>query len=175
VWAAYKADEVRIANHGLPKIRTDFVAYAAQEIQDKTAAEIGATLDFLNKQLLPRPDLPAKRVIISDCGQSWSACGGNAVQHEQKNRVLFAKLLNWQPPMIFYNESYSVDLKRQTGSRFRLIELKDIPGSLYKTLSELYSQQEDFVKKAKQRDGRSPSAASVAQFSENYLTQPSTQ
>ena len=172
VWAAYKADEPRVANFGLTKIKTDFVAYAAQEIQEKSVDEIGATLDYLNKQLTPRPDLPAKRVIISECGQAWTACGSNAAQHGQKNRAILAKFITWQPQMIFYNESYYAEAKRQTGAKFRLTELKDTPDSLYKTLSDLYSQQEAFAVKAKQRDGALPSAASIAKFSENYLTAP---
>jgi len=172
VWAAYKADEARVANAGLPKIKTDFVAYAAQEIQDKSAQEINATLDYLNQQLIPRPDLPVKRVFISECGAGWSACGGNVLIHEQKNRTILAKFINWQPPMIFYDEGYYAEAKRQPVVKFRFLELKGETQSLYQTLNGMYDQQTAYALKLKQHEGRLPTAAQIAQITENYLSAP---
>jgi hypothetical protein len=169
VWAAYKADEARVANAGLPKIKTDFVAYAAQEIQDKPAQEINATLDYLNQQLVPRPDLPVKRVFISECGVGWAACGGNAAAHEKRNRAVLAKFISWQPPVIFYDESYYAEAKRQSGLRFRLVELKGEAQSLYQTLNGMYGQQTAYALKLKQHEGHLPSAAQIAQITDNYL------
>jgi len=169
VWAAYKADEARVANAGLPKIKTDFVAYAAQEIQDKPAQEINATLDYLNQQLVPRPDLPAKRIFISECGVGWAACGGNAPAHEKRNRAVLAKFISWQPPVIFYDESYYAEAKRQSGLKFRLVELKGEAQSLYQTLNGMYGQQTAYALKLKQHEGHLPSAAQIAQITDNYL------
>lgn len=169
VWAAYKADEARVANAGLPKLKTDFVAYAAQEIQEKSAQEINATLDYLNQQLIPRPDLPAKRVFISECGAGWAACGGNVLSHEQRNRALLAKFISWQVPMIFYDESYYAEAKRQSGVKFRFLELKGETQSLYQTLNGMYDQQTAYALKLKQHEGHLPTAAQIAQITENYL------
>ncbi len=168
---AMKDGKKRLVNVVLPKVNVDFVSYSAYDVQLKTGEEIRATLDYINQQLAPKANLPAKRVFIGECGLSWTACGGDGKVHEQKNREIFTKFLSWRPAMVLYWQFYNNEMKDGQQVGFWLVDNKNKKTPLYETFRALYEQQEKLAKQIKLNARRLPTMEEVATFSENWLTQ----
>jgi len=135
------------------------------------AAEVTKTLDWLNGQLPPKANLPAKRVFIGECGLSWTACGSDGKIHEQKNREIFTKFLSWRPPLVLYWQVYNNEVVDGQQVGFWLVDNKNKKTPLYETMKELFVQQEEAAKEMRRRSNRLPAFEQIAEFSENWLAQ----
>jgi len=157
----------RMVDQVLPRVDVDLVSYSAYDSQQLPAAEVRATLDYINRQLRPKPGLPAKRVFIGECGLSWVACGSDPAEHDRRNREILAKLLSWRPAMVLYWQVYNNEVKdgRQLG--FWLIDDRRRPVPLHATLVSLYAQQA-----ARARSAGPPSAEESAALGERLLAPP---
>ncbi|PAW85653.1 MAG: hypothetical protein B9S29_01295 [Opitutia bacterium Tous-C2FEB] len=161
----------RMANLVVPKLNVDFVSYAAYDCQLLPAAEVTKTLDWLNAQLPPKANLPAKRVFIGECGLSWTACGGDGKVHEEKNREIFTKFLSWRPPLVLYWQVYNNEVVDGKQVGFWLVDNKNKKTPLYETMKELFVQQEEAAKEMRRRTNRLPTFEQMAEFSDNWLAQ----
>ncbi|GBL27447.1 hypothetical protein EMGBS8_13950 [Verrucomicrobiota bacterium] len=161
----------RMANLVVPKLNVDFLSYAAYDCQLLPAAEVTKTLDWLNGQLPPKANLPAKRVFIGECGLSWTACGSDGKIHEQKNREIFTKFLSWRPPLVLYWQVYNNEVVDGQQVGFWLVDNKNKKTPLYETMKELFVQQEEAAKEMRRRSNRLPAFEQIAEFSENWLAQ----
>ena len=154
----------RMVDQVLPRADVDLVSYSAYDSQQLPAAEVRATLDYINRQLRPKAGLPAKRVFIGECGLSWVACGSDPAAHERRNREILGKFLSWRPAMILYWQVYNNEVKdgRQLG--FWLIDDQRRPVPLHATLKGLLAAQEAHARGAR---GLGPDEAGA--FSEAWL------
>ncbi|TSA32919.1 MAG: hypothetical protein D4R66_05350 [Opitutales bacterium] len=168
---AMKDGKKRVVNVVLPKVNVDFVSYSAYDVQLKTGEEVRATLDYINQQLVPKANLPPKRVFIGECGLSWTACGGDGKVHEQKNREIFIKFLSWRPAMVLYWQFYNNEMKDNQQVGFWLVDNKNKKTPLFETFRGLYEQQEKLAKQIKLNARRLPTLEETATFTENWLTQ----
>lgn len=166
---AMKDGKKRMVNTVLPYVKVDFVSYSAYDVQNQPVEEIRATLDYINAQIPPKAGLPVKRVFIGECGLSWQACGGDGVVHEQKNRAILTKFLNWKPAMILFWQFYNNEVIEGQQVGFWLIDQKRNKTPLYDTFKGLYAAQEMAAQEMKARQRRLPAFDEIASFSEDWL------
>jgi len=165
---AVKQGRRRMADQALPRLDVDFVSYAAYDCQLLPAAEIHATLDYLSRQLKPKPSLPGRRVFIGECGVPLSACA-DAADHERRNREIFAKFLGWKPPLVLQWQLYDNEQKDGKYLGWSLIgpDRKAVP--LHDTLKGLLAAQEEAAKQYQGRYRRLPGVDDMAGFTEEWL------
>ena len=166
---AMKLGKKRVVNQVLPRTKPDFVSYSAYDMQLLPAEEIRATLDYVNRQLVPKPGLPPKRVFIGECGLSWSQCGGDGKVHERKNREIIVKLLSWRPPLVLYWQFYNNEVKDGRQAGFWLVDDRNNRTPLYDTFRDLYAAQEAAATESRGRLRRLPALEEMAVFSEEWL------
>lgn len=166
---AMKDGKKRMVNTVLPKVNVDFVSYSAYDVQMRSTEDIRATLDYINAQIPLKAGLPAKRVFIGECGLSWQACGGDGAVHEQKNREILAKFLNWRPAMVLFWQYYNNEVVDGKQVGFWLVDNKQNKTPLHATLTGLFVAQEAAAQEMKARQRRLPSFDEMAGFSESWL------
>lgn len=167
---AMKDGRQRMVNAVLPKLAVDFVSYSAYDCQLLPAAEVRATLDYVNAQLPPKAGLPAKRVFIGECGLSWKACGGDGAKHEQRNREILTKFLSWKPAMVLFWQYYNNEVVDGEQVGFWLVDHKNQKTPLHATLTSLFAAQEEASRELRYKTRRLPGFEEMAAFSENWLT-----
>lgn len=169
---AMKDGRRRMVNAVLPSLDVDFVSYSAYDCQLLPAAEVRATLDYVNAQIPPKAGLPSKRVFIGECGLSWQACDGDGAGHERRNREIIGKLLSWRPAMVLFWQYYNNEVVdgRQVG--FWLVDDRNQRTPLHGTMVALFTAQEAAAKDLRLRLRRLPNTDEIAAFSENWLAAP---
>lgn len=166
---AMKDGRKRMVNTVLPKVNVDFVSYSAYDCQLLPAAEVRATLDYVNAQLPAKAGLPLKRVFIGECGLSWKVCDADGVKHDLRNREILSKFLTWKPAMVLFWQYYNNEVVNGEQVGFWLVDQRNQKTPLHGTLTELFAAQEEAAKELRYRTRRLPNFEEMGTFSENWL------
>ncbi|MBA2650720.1 MAG: hypothetical protein H0U73_00410 [Tatlockia sp.] len=142
---ATRDKKLRMANAVLHQTNVDYVSYSAYDVQNQSQEVINSTLDYIQAQLKPKADITGKRVFIGEMGMQALAFNGDQKKHEQKNREIMLKFLQWKVPYILYWQIYNneIDNGKQVG--FWLIDKSDHKWPLWYTLYDLYNNQKNEV------------------------------
>jgi len=153
-----------VTNSVLPKVNPDYVSYSAYDATNpyKTEAKLNEklkeSLNFLESQLSPKPDLPeGKRVWIGEYGNP-SAKYGDASQNQRSIWTIKAGL-EWGSPYILYWEMYNNEIKPKTGEQvgYWLITDEGVKQPIWHTHNNFYKESQTFVKDYYQRNDEVPS------------------
>lgn len=164
VTEAMQTKKIFTVNGILPKVKTDFVAYTAAEIQENSASEIKKTLDYISFNISPKSNFNAPRIWISECGLSWETCDSDSQIHLQNNQKIIKKFIQSGVPYVFIKQLYA----GQTGN-YRLIDNKFKQSPLFISLKDFYSNQLKAAEELKQRSGRYPTLKEMADYSASLL------
>lgn len=153
-----------VANSVLPKVNPDYVSYSAYDATNpyKTEAKLNRklkeSLNFLESQLSPKPDLPeGKRMWIGEYGNP-SAKYDDASQNQRSIWTIKAGL-EWGSPYILYWEMYNNEIKPKTGEQvgYWLITDEGVKQPIWHTHNNFYKESQTFVKDYYQRNDEVPS------------------
>lgn len=163
--------KIRVANKVLSNVPVDYVSYSSYDVELSDQATVNSTLNFLQSQLHPKPNVPGKRVFIGEF--AWpQSLAGNATAHESINRGIILKYLTWGVDFILYWEMYNneVDSKgNQVGYWLINNEAQHVP--LYNTFAELYSNGKTYLDQFYQLHSRYPTASEYTRWAISNLSE----
>jgi hypothetical protein len=162
----------RVVNAVLPHTNVDFVSYSSYDAQLRPEADVNRALDYIEARLKPNPEIPGKRVIVTEFGMSADAYRYNPDQHEQANRNIIAKYLAWGVPMILYWEMYNNEVVAGQHRGFWLIDDKNVKWPLYFTMQRALLDGRRFVRDYVAKEGQLPSKNEYLSWLSSHLKTP---
>lgn len=156
VFDAIEKQKRRVVNAVLPYTNVDFVSYSSYDAQLRPQTDVNRALDYIEARLKPNPELPGKRVIVTEFGMSADAYDYNPDLHEQANRTIIAKYLAWGVPMILYWEMYNNEIVARQHRGFWLIDDKNVKWPLYFTMQRALMDGRRYVRDYVQSQGNLP-------------------
>jgi hypothetical protein len=161
----------RLVNYVLPNTNVDYVSYSAYDVQQRSQGDLNATLDYVVGKLKPKAGLSGKRVFIGEFGLSAAKTGYDPDVHEQQNREIMIKFLNWGAPYILYWEMFNNEVKDNKQVGFWLIDDKNVKWPLYHTLADLFSASRAHLTSEHQRLGRPLSLREYQSYASKWLSE----
>lgn len=152
-----------VTNSILSKVNPDYVSYSAYDATNpyKTEEELNyklkESLDFLDSQLSPKPNLPkGKRVWIGEYGNPSARYNDD----EQNLRSIWTIKtgLEWGTPFILYWEMYNNEIKPKTGEQigYWLITDEGIKQPIWHTHRNFYNESQSFIRDYYNTHGETP-------------------
>jgi len=143
-----------VTNSILSKVNPDYVSYSAYDAtnpyktQDQLNTNLKKSLNFLESQLSPKPNLPeGKRVWIGEYGNP-SARFDDKTQNLRSIWTIKAGL-EWGTPFILYWEMYNNEIKPKTGKQvgYWLITDKGKKQPIWHTHHQFYKETNRYLRK----------------------------
>ncbi len=142
-----------VSNSILKEVNPDYVSYSSYDATNpfKTEEDIRInlqeSLDFLESQLNPKPDLPqGKRVWVGEYGNP-------SIHHNDEMQNLrsiwtIKSALEWGTPFILYWEMYNNEIKAKTGEQvgYWLIDDTNKKQPIWHTHNSFYKESENYLK-----------------------------
>jgi len=171
--ALNEPDSKVVSNSIINVVNPDYVSYSSYDATNpyKKEADIKInlqrSLDFLESQLSPKPNLPdGKRVWIGEYGNP-SLNHSDEMQNLRSIWTIKAAL-DWGTPFVLYWEMYNNEIKPQTGKQvgYWLITDEGKKQPIWYTHHEFYKESQTFVKAFLKENNKLPS---FAEFQEKAL------
>jgi hypothetical protein len=162
--ALQQPDSKVVANSILNVVNPDFVSYSSYDATNpyKTEKDINLnlqkSLDFLESQLSPKPNLPAgKRVWIGEYGNP--SINHNDDSQNIRSIWTIKSALDWGTPFILYWEMYNNEIKEKTGEQvgYWLITDEGKKQPIWYTHNQFYKESQDFVEAYLKKNNKLPS------------------
>jgi hypothetical protein len=159
----------RLVNYVLPNTNVDFVSYSSYDVQQRSQADVFATLDYIQSKLPSKPGLAGKRVFIGEFGLAAEKSSWDPALHERRNREILSKFVNWGAPYVLYWQMFNNEVRDNKQVGFWLIDDKNVKWPLHATFSALYRDSRAWVASEYRRTGRTPTQTEYASFATNWL------
>tara|TARA_R110002072_G_scaffold1380_7_gene11643 strand:- start:5858 stop:7147 length:1290 start_codon:yes stop_codon:yes gene_type:complete len=162
--ALQQPDSKVVANSILNVVNPDFVSYSSYDATNpyKTEEDINLnlqkSLDFLESQLSPKPNLPTgKRVWIGEYGNP--SINHNDDSQNIRSIWTIKSALDWGTPFILYWEMYNNEIKEKTGEQigYWLITDEGKKQPIWYTHNQFYKESQDFVEAYLKKNNKLPS------------------
>ena len=158
----------RLVNAVLPCVTNlDFVSWSSYDGQDLGAADLHATLDYIEANLPPAKSsvITGKRVFIGEYG--WGGSLPSEAQ-ESPTRAYMQCLVAWGAPFILFWEMYN----NEPGKQYWLIETNGLTTPCWFLHQRFINQSRLRVAQFKENSGRLPDDAEFASLTVPLLNQP---
>jgi hypothetical protein len=155
----------RMVNTVLPKIDVDYISYSAYDVQQERQEVINATLDYIQSQLRPRPQIPGKRVFIGEFGMPLQ--GKTLDDQNRLNKQFIAKFAAWGTPFMIYWSMYETKRNMTPYHKLAVIDENNSKTPFYYTLQEFYRAEGQWLKNQGSKSGDDQSAI---QFVKEYFS-----
>jgi hypothetical protein len=145
-------DHKVVTNSIVPEVNPDYVSYSAYDATNpyKTEEELNErlkeSLDFIESQLTPKPNLPeGRRVWIGEYGNP-SAIHDDAAQNLRSIWTI-KTAFEWGTPFILYWEMYNNEIKNDTGEHigYWLITNEGEKQPIWYTHHNFYKEAKDYL------------------------------
>lgn len=164
----------RIVNRVLPLIDVDYVSYSSYESISEDIPSHGAdldevrealfrSLDYIESNMKPRPEISGKRVFIGEYGYQLAITGTPEEQARRTFHTIRAGI-EWGCPFILYWEMYDNE-----GTGFWMIDDKNIEQPVYKEHQLYYDAMKRYVCDYADEHGEAPPFDTFRQASLDYL------
>jgi hypothetical protein len=157
----------RLVNAVLPNVTNlDFVSWSSYDGMDLSAADLHATLDYIQAHLPPNKAavIPGKRVWVGEYG--WGGSASSAAQ-EPLTRAYLRKLLPWAPRFVLFWEMYDNENKA-----FWLIDKTGAKTPCYFLHQRLINKSKLLSARFKETNGRLPTDSEWSALLTPVLNQP---
>lgn len=145
-------DHKVVTNSILSQVNPDYISYSAYDAtnpyktEEKLNQKLKESLDFLESQLSPKPNLPkGKRVWIGEYGNPSAKYNDD----EQNLRSIWTIKagLEWGTPFILYWEMYNNEIKTKTGEQvgYWLITDKGVKQPIWHTHKSFYQESRSYI------------------------------
>ncbi len=151
-----------LVNKVLPHVPVDYVSYSGYDSTNHADPHrIRAALDYIEKQLTPKPWISGKRVFIGEYG--FPALLGKARTPQapevtnEKSLVVMETGMGWGCPFVLYWELYNNEVGpdgEQIG--YWMIDSKGVKMPVYDTHARYYAWARRFVEETHQKTGAVP-------------------
>ena len=158
----------RLVNAVLPYVtNVDFVSWSSYDGQDLGAADLHATLDYIDANLPEGKALAiaGKRVFIGEYG--WGGSLSSEAQ-EPPTRAYMQKLLAWGTPFILFWEMYN----NEPGKQYWLVDTNGLKTPCWHLHQRFINQSKLRVARFKEANGRLPDDAEFTSLVHYLLNQP---
>ena len=158
----------RLVNAVLPYVTNiDFVSWSSYDGQNLGAADLQATLDYIDANL---PDakasaIPGKRVFVGEYG--WGGSLSSELQ-EPPTRAYMQKLIAWGTPFILFWELYN----NEPGKQYWLIDTNGLKTPCWHLHQRFINQSQLRVARFKEVNRRLPNDSEFAALAAPLLNQP---
>lgn len=145
-----------MANAVIPKANVDFVSYSSYDVTNQRIEDLPTALDFIEKQMPPKPAVKGKRVWIGEYG--FPAENHPPARQDERSREVLLAGLRWGCPFVLYWEFYNnevVESGRQRG--FWMIDDKGEKQPVYHSHRKFLAWGREYVSGALQQEGKPPS------------------
>ena len=134
----------RLVDQVLPYVDVDYVSYSAYDVQQDTEATIHGTLNYIEKKLRPKSNIPGKRVFIGEFGIGLH--GKSREEQDRLNQKFIGKFLSWGTPYLLYWSLYETRANMVPDRKYALIDEKNQKTPFAITIESFLKRQIDFVK-----------------------------
>jgi len=161
--------KVRVTNKVLPHTNPDFVSYSSYDAKHgDIEANLVTAMDYIEKQLAPKPGIHGKRVFIGEYGMP--TLGNSAQAQDRLARQVMRAGLRWGCPFVLYWEMYNNEVTKDGKQRgFWLIDDQGVKQPVYHTHRTFYQQARPWVAAFKTRNGREPTRDEFARAALEWL------
>jgi hypothetical protein len=161
----------RMINRVIPFVNVDFLSYSAYDCQNLAEAEVFKTLDYIQSQLKPKPEISGKRILVGEFGFRARGVNYSNKEHEKKNRDIILKFMRYGGlPFILYWDMYNNEYQNGIHEGYWLIDDKGVKWDLYYTFQKLYENGKKYVAAFKNDHGRLPTTDEYSRWASQYLT-----
>lgn len=161
-----------LANKVLPFVAVDFVSYSAYDAQDDPQL-LRETLDYLERQLAPKPGIQGKRVFIGEYGFPLRKDGrvrNTAAQQNARSLAVIRAALEWGCPFVLYWQLYNNELDADGAHRgFWMIDDRGARQPIYETHRRYYDWARQHVRAFRERTGTPPTDAEFRRAALEYF------
>lgn len=162
----------RLINDVVPYVTNlDYLSYSSYDVQDLSAADLYATLDYMQAHLPTNKaaSVSGARIWIGEYGHGdWTTDA-----QEPFNRAYIQRLLNWNylgsvMPFILYWEIYNNEVNR----RFCLIDSNNVKTASWRLENYFLNDARMAVARFRERQGRVPTDLEFVSLVSPLLNQP---
>lgn len=165
-----------VARDVLPKVAVDYVSYSSYDSLDPAQLEtkLPAALDFLKRQLTPKPSVPGSRVLIGEFGYTLAQCGNDPREQARLARRAARTAIAWGCDQVLWWAIYCNEIDAQT-KRHRGYWMIDDQGRrqpIYDAFNDYQNACKNFVSECWRTTGQVPTPDAFRAFAIEVLDRP---
>jgi hypothetical protein len=127
----------------LPHVNVDYVSYSAYDAQLKPEGQLPDALDYIERHLPKKKDIPGKRVWIGEFGYKAK---GNTPDEVKTKSLQFAQLaVEWGCPYVLHWQLYDNEFENGEYNGFWLIDNHGVKQPLFYALGDYFSSARRYI------------------------------